>query len=79
MVCCVFPFILYTKGLSGVETGKAAIMATVEPAVAALLSFCIYKETLTTGKFTGILLIFAAVVVLNFKFTRKTVENASLF
>lgn len=65
VVCCVFPFILYTQGLSGVETGKAAIMATIEPAVAAVLSFLLYNESLLGFKGVGILMIFAAVILLS--------------
>ena len=67
VLCCVFPYLLYTRGLAGVETGQAAIMATVEPAVAALVSFALYGESLLGAKGTGILLIFAAVAVLNRK------------
>lgn len=65
VLCCVFPFILYTKGLSGISTGKAAILATVEPAVAAILSCILYHENLWGTKLVGILLIFSAVIVLN--------------
>ena len=65
VLCGVFPIILYTQGLAGVENGKAAIMATVEPAVAALLSFFLYRESLLGGKGIGILLIFASVILLN--------------
>lgn len=65
VICCVFPFILYTQGLSGVETGKAAIMATIEPAVAAVLSFLLYGESLLGFKGVGILMIFAAVILLS--------------
>ena len=67
VLCCVFPYLLYTRGLAGVETGQAAIMATVEPAVAALVSFALYGESLLGAKGAGILLIFAAVAVLNRK------------
>ena len=42
-------------------------MATVEPAVAALVSFALYGESLLGAKGVGILLIFAAVAVLNRK------------
>ena len=67
VLCCVFPYLLYTRGLAGVETGQAAIMATVEPAVAALVSFALYGESVLGAKGAGILLIFAAVAVLNRK------------
>ncbi|MEG2204019.1 MAG: DMT family transporter, partial [Oscillospiraceae bacterium] len=33
LLCCVLPYFLYTAGLSGIETGRAAMLATVEPAV----------------------------------------------
>ena len=68
---------LYTKGLSGVETGKAAIMATVEPAVAAILSVVLFKEVISFEKMIGILLIFGSVVVLNMNFHRKREAVAS--
>ena len=47
------------------ETSKAAIMATVEPAVAAVLSFALHGESLLGFKGVGILLIFGSVVLLN--------------
>jgi drug/metabolite transporter (DMT)-like permease len=40
-------------------------MATVEPAVAAMLSFLLYHESLLGFKGIGILLIFASVAILN--------------
>ena len=70
VLCCAFPFILYTRGLSHVENGKASIMATVEPAVAAILSHVLYGEDLTGLKGIGILLIFASVILLNYDFTK---------
>ena len=65
ILCCVFPFLLYTKGLAGVENGKAAILATVEPAVACLISFGWLNEAVTLGKLSGIMLIFCSVLLLN--------------
>ena len=32
----MLPYLFYTKGLEGVESGRAAIIANVEPVVAAL-------------------------------------------
>ena len=49
-------------------------MATVEPAVAALVSFALYGESLWGAKGAGILLIFAAGAVLN----RKGEKDVSL-
>ena len=36
VIATVLPYIFYTKGLEGVESGKASIIANVEPVVAAL-------------------------------------------
>lgn len=65
VVCCVLPYVLYTRGLKNAEAGKAGILATVEPAVAALISVFFFHEALSMDKFCGILLIFAATVLLN--------------
>ena len=61
----IFPYLLYTKGLSGVENGKAGIMASIEPVVAALLGILIYKEVLSFATILGILMVLGAVVLLN--------------
>lgn len=63
----VFPYVLYTKGLSGVENGTAGIMASVEPVVAAILGIIIYKEVLSASTCAGIILVLIAIVLLNIK------------
>lgn len=72
VVCCVLPFVLYTRGLKSVEAGKAGILATVEPAVAALISVFFFHQPLSADKFCGILLIFASTVLLNLPARRKS-------
>ena len=69
--CTVLPYIFYTYGLSGLETGKAAIVVTVEPLVGTLVGFIFWKEEINIEKIIGILLIFSAVIILNLKFTNK--------
>lgn len=68
VLCCVFPFILYTKGLMNVENSKAAIIATIEPAVAAMLSSFLYGEKLLNSKGLGIIFVFSSVILLNLEF-----------
>ncbi|MBQ8211920.1 MAG: EamA family transporter, partial [Treponema sp.] len=46
LVCTVLPYIFYTFGLSGLETGKAAILVTVEPLVGSLIGIFVWKENL---------------------------------
>lgn len=64
LFCTVLPYILYTYGLSGLDNGKAAILVTVEPLVGTLVGFFVWKEEVSVVKVVGILLIFAAVIML---------------
>ena len=64
---CYLPYFLYTYGLTGLETGKASILASVEPVVATLIGILVFHETLTPVALAGILLVLAAVVLLNLK------------
>lgn len=61
----VLPFMLYTKGLQGVEAGKASILATVEPFVACIVGGVLFHETFTLTKIVGMLLILISIVLLN--------------
>ncbi|MBE6361212.1 MAG: EamA family transporter [Treponema bryantii] len=65
LVCTVLPYIFYTFGLSGLETGKAAILVTVEPLVGSLIGIFVWKETLDMLKLIGIIMIFIAVILIN--------------
>ncbi|MBR4915968.1 MAG: EamA family transporter [Fibrobacter sp.] len=67
LVTAVIPFLFYTLGLRSVEASKAGILATVEPMVATIVGITCYSEALTLLSATGIALILAAVVVLNWK------------
>ncbi len=56
-------YILYTYGLKNVETGKAAIVANIEPAVAILMGTAVFGETLETYQAAGAFLILASVFI----------------
>lgn len=60
----VAPFLLYTKGLSKLETSKASIIATLEPIVATVVGVMIFAEPVTGAKILGILLVIWAVKIL---------------
>ena len=64
-ISCVLPNILYMRGLQNLEAGHAAILATIEPVVAAIVSFLFLGEAFTLQKVLGIVLILAAVPILN--------------
>ena len=63
LVCTVLPYIFYTYGLSGLDTGKAAILVTVEPLVGTLIGIFLWGEPVSVGKLIGIALIFVSVVL----------------
>ena len=65
MVTAVVPYLSYTLGLQTVEASKAAILATIEPLVAAVLGVLAFREALSISALLGILLILSAVVLLN--------------
>ena len=67
LITAVIPFLFYTLGLRTVEASKAGILATVEPMVATIVGITCFSETLTLLSGTGIALILAAVVLLNWK------------
>ena len=71
LVTCYLPYLLYTYGLTGLETGRASILASVEPVVATLMGILVFREQLTPVSAMGVLLVLAAVVLLNLK-ERKT-------
>ena len=67
LVTAVIPFLAYTLGLRTVEASKAGILATIEPLVATLIGFMVFSEPVTLLSGLGIILILAAVVLLNRK------------
>ena len=60
----VLPFVMYTKGLAEIESGKAAILASVEPVSAALTGVIAFGEPLTMSIALGLLCILTAVYIL---------------
>ena len=60
----VLPYLFYTKGLSRVEAGKASIMASLEPVVAALTGVLVFGEPMNVLTAAGILCVLAGVYVL---------------
>lgn len=61
LVATALPYLLYTKGLSCLETGRASIVATMEPIVATAIGILLYGEPVTFFKIAGISLVVFAV------------------
>jgi len=72
IITTYLPYMLYTYGLNGVEPGKASVMASIEPVVATLVGYVVFRETLNGWSAVGICLVLAAVVVLNLNLKRRS-------
>lgn len=59
------PALFYSIGLRGEEAGKGAVMASIEPVVASLVGFFAFHEAPTPLGIVGIVLVLAAVALLN--------------
>lgn len=60
----VAPYILYTRGLSQVEAGRASIMASLEPVVASLAGVLLFQEPMGALTAGGIVCVLAGVYIL---------------
>ena len=65
VVISLVPFLVYTIGLRNLENGQAAIIASIEPVVAALLGVIVMGEKMTTSVLIGTILVLAGIVVSN--------------
>ena len=57
VVTTVFAYLLYTKGLSGLENGRASIIASIEPVMASVVGAVIYNEGMGIGGIVGMALV----------------------
>lgn len=61
----VLPYLLYTKGLNDLgDSGKASILASVEPVVASIVGILAFGEPMTTGVVLGLACILISVYIL---------------
>ena len=64
LVATVLPFVLYTKGLARVGSGKASILASVEPVAAAMAGVLAFGEPLSPAVILGLGCVLASVYIL---------------
>lgn len=64
LVSTVLPYIFYTRGLSMMEGGKASILASLEPVVAAFVGIFAFGEPLSFAVFFGLVCILGCVYIL---------------
>lgn len=63
LLSTVLAYLCYTFALSYIEAGRAAVIATLEPIVAALVGIAVFGEVLSGWQTMGIVLVVAAVAV----------------
>ena len=64
-VTTVAPYILYTLGLSHMETGSASVISSIEPVVATLVGVFLYREVPTVMGVAGVILVIGAIALIN--------------
>lgn len=64
VVSTVLPYIFYTKGLAAVDSGKASILASVEPVVAAIVGIAAFGEPMNIMVLLGLACILVSVYIL---------------
>lgn len=74
-VCNIFSYLLYNTALKHMEPGSVSVIASVEPAVAAILGALALGEQMGFFGAAGILCILAAIVVLNGRTGRREYER----
>ena len=60
----VLPYLFYTSGLAKVESGKASIMASLEPVLASLVGVIAFGEPMTAMTAIGIFCVLGGVAIL---------------
>ena len=73
LVTAFAAYLLYTWGLERMESSRAAILASVEPVVAALVGIFWFHETVSVPAVVGIVLVLGAIAVLG---QGKSVNNS---
>ena len=65
VVTAVFPYLLYSWGLTGMEASTASIIASIEPVAATALGAIFFNEPVTFTTVGGMCFVLAAIVLLS--------------
>lgn len=61
----ILPYLTYTIGLKYVDTGKASILASIEPVVATVLGILLYEEVISLSGIMGIFMVILSIIICN--------------
>ncbi|RST58292.1 EamA family transporter [Siminovitchia terrae] len=76
LIPTVIAYLLYTTGLSKVETSTASILATVEPVAAVIIGILLFHEQLYGGQLAGASMIVSSILIISYE--RKTKKELFL-
>jgi len=71
IIALAVPYCLYTWGLGGIETGKAAILVAIEPVVSMIIGVLVYHESSGFFKLFGLAMVLAAIILMNLNLEKK--------
>ncbi len=77
IVCCVLPYIFYTKGLERTESSVASILATAEPMVASIIGIAFFDDAFSLPVILGIAVMIAGIIIMNINRKEKNNEKNS--
>lgn len=63
LITTILPYLLYTIGLNHIKPWKAAVLASVEPVVAAVIGIVFFHEAVALNVIIGMLLVIGAIIV----------------
>lgn len=75
LVCTLLPFLLYTRGLSRMDSGKASVLAFAEPLTATLMGVVAFGEVPDGFGWLGVILLFGALVLLQMPRKQRKTEK----
>lgn len=58
-------YVLYTTGMKGMETSRAAQLTTIEPVTAAILGSVLFRQPLSVWEIAGIAMVVGSVILMN--------------
>lgn len=70
LITAVLPYLFYTMGLEKIESGKAAVVAAIEPVVAVILGGLVFRDKLSLIQYLGIFLVIVSIAIQNIKLKR---------
>ena len=76
LVTAFLPYVFYSKGLEGLESSKASIIASIEPVVGTVMGMIFFGQFPDVWGYIGIVLVLGAIVMLNVKFVARKKEKS---